>query len=239
MSRQLHGLTLSLFLLAFAAAVPASHAAAPFTYRWEAASGQTPEQGCPNWLLSDNSPGSPSISGGVLTISTPANNADNSSYYVRAPEITLPDTTVLEFRCRYVSGASSSGARAPIMVNIYLGAFKMTSLGIALDHAFLLNGDLSVGSSANVDTHTAFHTWQLIVTGGTNVQVTYDGAPLLSGVRYSNANGTSIVEMSWGEGSSLAYGTSEWEYVQHNAATPTCVTANRSTTWGTLKSLYR
>jgi hypothetical protein len=180
---------------------PLAGDAQTYSVRWDAASGILPGTGCPAWVLHDNAPGNPVLAGGALTLSTSSSTSLNMYYSLSAPSIVVATPTTVDFRCRYVSGASSSTARTPIMVNFHKGANIVTALGIGADRVILLNGDLSVGSSASVDTDDSFHTYRLVNTG-TSVQVYYDSNLLLSW-RPTNANAGATVMIVWGEASSL------------------------------------
>ncbi len=58
------------------------------------------------------------------------------------------------------------------------------------------------------------------------MSVDYDGAPLLTEGTYFNPNFLGAKTILFGEGSSLAQGSSRWQYVEHNAnATPCPPTA--------------
>jgi len=217
--------------------VPSPSFAQTYTHRWSASSGLLPNQGCPAWVLVDNVAGNPVLGATFLTLSTPSPTSNNMYYQLSAPKIVVANPTVIEFRCRYVSGASSSVAREPIMVNFHKGSFIVTSLAIGPDRVKLLNGDLSVGSSAAVDTDGGFHTYRL-VNSGTSVQVFYDSNLLLTGATYFNSNAGSTVMIVWGEASGLAFGTSEWEYIEINNLVDPCAVPVTSSTWGRVKSQY-
>jgi hypothetical protein len=119
---------------------------------------------------------------------------------------------------------------ANVLVGILIGA----------DQVKILAGDFTIGSTANVDTDDAFHTYRIVITGssiGSPVQVYYDSGLILTGALYALA--TPAARLSWGEISTVAYGTSEWEYFEHNGSAASCVTPIAPSTWGRIKTLHR
>src|SRR5947208_11334855 len=82
------------------------------TSHWDAASGTLPEQMTCPWTKVNNTPNQPAISGGKLTISTNTTGGNNTYYSQGLPSgggITMPpDSLVVEFNVRYVSGATGN-----------------------------------------------------------------------------------------------------------------------------------
>jgi hypothetical protein len=197
-----------------------------FNANWDVACGQLPDQVCPAWTLFDNaSPENPTISGGALTISTSV-NSEHIFYSQTVPSIALPDPFVIEARLRFVSGSFSLPERRPVMVVVATGANTGTSFMIGLDQIFLTvpSGIFDApGPIATVDTNDAFHTYRIEVTGTGAVQVFYDSVLTLTGSTYFNASNFGPDDLIlWGEGSSFTFGTSEWQFVRHNASAVTC-----------------
>jgi hypothetical protein len=227
--------------LALAALLAAAAAhAQPYTFRWEAAAGLLPDLGCPFWTLTDNSAAVPSLSGGVLTLATTSTGSNNLYYSDQAPDIIVPNPWILEFRGRYVSGTASSTARSAMMVQASTVANVLTAIAIGPDQVKILSGDFTIGATAAVDTDNAFHTYRIVINGtslGSAVQVYYDSGLILSGSLYSLAQ--PAARIVWGESSTLAFGTSEWTYFEHNGSAASCVTAVAPSSWGRIKTLYR
>jgi hypothetical protein len=78
----------------------------------------------------------------------------------------------------------------------------------------------------------------------TALRIYRDGVLKLTGSTYvDSVNGSyaGYARILWGEASSLAFGMSRWLSFKHNAAPATgCgVTAASTSTWGTVKALYR
>jgi len=227
--------------LTLAALVCAAAAhAQPYTFRWEASSGNLPDLGCPFWTLTDNSAAVPSLSAGVLTLATTSAGSNNLYYADQAPDVVVPNPWILEFRGRYVSGTSGSTARSAMMVQASTVANVLASIAIGPDQVKILSGDFTIGATANVDTDGAFHTYRIVINGtslGSPVQVYYDSGLILNGALYSLAQPAARV--LWGEASTLAFGTSEWLYFEHNGSAASCVTPVAPSSWGRIKTLYR
>jgi hypothetical protein len=146
---------------------------------------------------------------------------------------------VIEARLRFVSGTTSHVARAPVVVAFTVSPTVGNALLIGADEIFLLAADLVRGASAAVDTNDAFHTYRIEVNTSTGaIDVFYDGSFLLSGTTFSDvATHGSVARVSFGEGSIFATGTTEWEFVRHNASSVTCVPSfSLATLWIGLKS---
>jgi hypothetical protein len=101
------------------------------------------------------------------------------------------------------------------------------------DEIFLTSAGDVKGPTAVVDTNDAAHTYRIVVGGtaaGSPVTVFYDGVSTLTGVTYSEPTSLGPVErVFWGEGSTFAFGTLEWEYFRHNAAICTTTTTTTAT----------
>ena len=191
--------------------------------RWDATSGLHPTQISVPWTLIDTAVADPSLAAGKLALAT-SSNAENMGYRLDPPLLAIPATTVFEFRGRLVSTASTDLSRTGMMVQINTAPFVVVQLGIASGQIFLNSADLVRGPVATVATTDAMHTYRIEVQGttaGSPVKVYYDGALSLSGASYSNPSSLSTPVILWGEISNIARGTSEWEFVEHNAtATP-------------------
>lgn len=205
-------------------AVHGHAAAADFNATWNASSGLLPDAVCPGWVLTDTaSPEEPTISNGRLLITTSA-NGENIFYEQSGSDISVPGLMIIEARLRFVSGTTSHVARTPAVVRFTVAPTVGNALFIGVDEVFLLAADLVRGASAAVDTDDVFHTYRLEVNTSTGaIDVFYDGTFLLSGTTFSDVNSNgSVASVLFGEGSSLATGTTEWEFVRHNASAVTC-----------------
>jgi hypothetical protein len=206
------------------------------TSRWDAASGLQPTQIAVPWTSIDTAAADPSLSSGKLTLSTTA-NAESMGYRLDPPLLAIPGATVMEFRGRLVSSVSTDASRTAMMVQVNTAPFVVVQLGIGAGQIFLNSGDLVRGPVASVATTDVMHTYRLEIAGttaGSTVKVYYDGVLTLTGVSYSNPSALGSPTMLWGEISSIARGTSEWEFIEHNAvaaAVPTTMP------WGTLPML--
>lgn len=196
-------------------------AATTFNSSWFASSGLFPDQVSPPWALTDSAtPEDPVLSGGVLTIST-STGAENMRYTQAGTVLVepVPDPWVMEGRLRFVSGGSSHVSRAPVTIQFQPGPFVGNVLMIGKDEIWLLAGDLVRGATALVDTDGAFHTYRIGLGSGGAISVFYDDVLTLTGTTFGSPNVTATSILFWGEGSSLAFGISEWEFFRHNGAT--------------------
>lgn len=124
-----------------------------------------------------------------------------------------------------------------MMVQINPAPFVVVQLGIGVGQIFLNAGDLERGPVANVATTDAMHTYRLELSGttaGSAVKVYYDGVLTLTGSAYGNPSALGSPVILWGEISTIARGTSEWEFVEQNAVPAPVPTA---TPWITLPAV--
>ncbi|MFO1228001.1 PEP-CTERM sorting domain-containing protein [Roseateles sp.] len=194
---------------------------------WSGASGLLPDAVDPRWTLVDEGGGSPSFAGGVLTISTPVNSFSARQFYTMRNEggttdldFSGPAPYWLEAEMRFVSGSQTSGWwRAPGHMSFRFASGNLAVLEIRKDLIYVRNGDNSRGAQVVVDTDDAFHTYRLEALGqGTHsiVNVYYDGNLVMSDDALYSASG--VASLSFGEGSTLAGGVTQWRRVAHNMA---------------------
>lgn len=139
-------------------------------------------------------------------------------YIQREPIVDTSGPFFIEARLRFVSGSSSLASRAPISIAFTTAPNIGTTLFIGLDRVFFNTGDATAGPSAVVDTNGAFHTYRIDYDGAGALSLAYDGNTVLAGATFTSASFNGPQErIAWGEGSILAFGTSEWQYFQHNA----------------------
>jgi Putative metal-binding motif/Lectin C-type domain/Viral BACON domain len=193
------------------------------TVRWDAASGTLPsELSCP-WTEVNNTASEPQIQNGRMTILTTA--PTQNTYYIQSQgQLSIPaDSLVLQFRVRFVSGSSLTSWRGPISIGIESPAEWGTDIFIDRREIFYLSANLTRGGTAPVVTDDALHTYRIVVAG-TELRIYQDGLLRLHGSTFHGRSGDGFFagypRIDWGEGSLDAYGTSEWEYFQHNAGVP-------------------
>lgn len=194
------------------------------TTRWDAASGLYPTQiGCP-WTETNNTGVEPLIQGGALVISTSA-PVTNNTYYGQS-SISIPTALVVEFRVKYVSSTSTESSRSAVALAIETEPYRGTLFFVGQDEIFFDSGNLTRGGTATVDTDDSQHTYRIEVDAGTNaLRIYQDGILQLSGSTFFDNVSPAwagFPRIEWGEGSSAAYGTSEWEFFQHNAGPAQC-----------------
>jgi VCBS repeat-containing protein len=208
-------------------------AASSSTYN--ASSGVLPDAVCPTWTLTDTAdPENPLLSGGKLTLSTDT-QSENMFYAQQGSAISMPSQLVVEARMRLVSGSSSVAQRAPAVIGFATAPSVGNGLWIGRGEIFLSSGEFTRGPSAAVDTQTAVHTYRIEVATATGaVRVLYDGALKLTGTTYtSSSDNGPAPRVSWGEGSSFAFGTSEWLSISHNASASNCPPLANDDRYGT------
>ena len=185
---------------------------------WDASSGLTPDQ--VGFELSDSSsPENPILASSILTIGN--NSASERMFYAtREPTAALLFPSVFEafFRMKFVSSSTSYAGRRAAGILVTVNANTGSNLYIGNDSIFLSADFTQQGPSATVDTNDEFHDYVLRIEG-TEVSVFQDGSLVLSGNTLDSEAaeiGTSP-RVLFGDVTSLAYGTSEWQSFSHNA----------------------
>ncbi len=200
-----------------------------FTAEWDVSSSMLPDQVCPAWTIFDTAAADPVLASGVLSLASGANEILGFSQ--TAPLLSVPDPLVIRARLRLAPGGTAGGIRGPAGIGFFhqdLG----NDLFIAPDEIFLLADASTKGPSVAVDTD-AFHTYQIEVGGTGEVQVFYDSVLALTGTTFAVPGAGS--EITWGDltGQAGVAGTSEWQFVRHDAAVcappPTSTTTTTST----------
>jgi hypothetical protein len=235
------------FLLAAVLLLSTSGVASAFTTEWSPSSGLLPNQiPCP-WTLTNNTANPPTMANGKLTLATSVSNANNMFYSQTGAALAMPvsgDSLVVEFGMRLVSGSSGSSVRGPANLVLETSAFRGVAIHVGLGEVFWDNSSTTRGGTASVATTDAVHDFRVVVIIATGALRIYrDGALLLLGSTHVDGvsgDFTGTPRILWGEGSSLAFGTSEWSYFSHNAAPGgTCgTTSDLHATWGELKIHY-
>jgi len=186
-----------------------------FSERYDAASGFHPDQ--PHWVMSGSGTGA--LVDGKLIISTTSDGQDRV-YWQTIPAAPSPvaGPLIVEARLKFVSGSSSHAERAPVRFHITTAPDTGVQFFVDRDRIFLTQAPFGSGSlvAAFADTDDGFHTYRIEVSGSA-VNVSFDGAPALSGETYVDPDHGSVGRVLWGEGSGLAHGVSEWEFFRHNA----------------------
>jgi hypothetical protein len=203
------------------AAAPAAWSADVIT-DWNAAAG-LPTASTPAWLQTGSAL---SLTAGVLTLSTHS-DAENV-YFLQDSSVNPGFSTLagasIEARLRYVSGSTSGDARDPAFIGFTQDGNWGNALFIGNGRIFIGNGTNTRGATAGVDT-SVFHTYRIdlgaTAGGSASFSVSVDGLAVLSGSTYFSASDNGMGErIYWGEGSSLAYGTTQWQFVRDAAPVP-------------------
>lgn len=217
-----------------------------FTTFWGPSSGLKPnEMPCP-WTLVNNTPNAPQMANGVLTISTNTTGANSTWYQQTGAALLMPsDSLIVLFGVRCVSSGTSSTARAGVSLVLETSAFRGVGIFINTTEIFWDANTTTRGGTATATNNDVVHDYRVVVILATNaVRIYRDGTLILLGTTHvdsSSGDFAGFARILWGEGSSLALGTSDWAYFSHNASPGTAcgTTAAPHPTWGGLKSIYR
>ncbi len=183
---------------------------------WEASSGKFPNEICPEWILINSADVEvPTLSGGDLVIST-SDIGERMIYVHDTDVVSVPDTLLMEFRMRRISGTSPDPVRQPAGLVYYSKPDSGNVLYIGKDSIFIWSDYEVIGGLAEVDTDDDFHTYRVEATSLGDVYVYYDDVLTLSGQTIAFPT-SSPPFIYWGDPSLLDYGESHWKYFKHNA----------------------
>ena len=180
---------------------------------WKATDG-LPDASCAPWTLKNGStPEVPLLADGTLALTNDA--ASESLYYEQGAAMLTPVTTfIVDARLRFVSGISTSAARSHLAILLTMGG-KETDFFLEDGAIFLNSGESTRGPATNVATSDAFHDYRIemhVPSGG--ISISQDGTLVLTGTAYATSASDGI---AFGDATGVAYGTSEWRRLSHNA----------------------
>ncbi|MGH8015315.1 MAG: thrombospondin type 3 repeat-containing protein, partial [Candidatus Zixiibacteriota bacterium] len=143
-----------------------------------------------------------------------------------------PSTFVVEARVRFVSGSTSDTSQSHILLSIQPGGQYGNNLWIGPDEVFVWDHFNSRTPAVSVQTDDGLHTYRIEHDAGDHqLRVYYDNNLIITNVAYLHTGYWKVnPTLEWGDHSSLAFGISEWEYVQHNGYTYAQDFDNDSTT---------
>lgn len=195
--------------------VVAAPAIAGDVYRWEASSGQLPDQAFPDYTLEDTVPGSDPILGPTfLTLETTA-SGERMRYVLT--QLDAANNLHFEVRLRVVS---ASGGSAPSAVVEWRVNSRRASIGFGVDQIFFRDDLGAWDLSVPVDTDGQFHTYEVQMQGAqAEVTVHQDGVLLLTD-NAGSAGGGGSEYIRFGHDSvdpASTTGTAEWEIFEHDA----------------------
>jgi hypothetical protein len=222
-NRNLAGRILSSFLVLVFWLVP-GRSMASVESSWSTACGGTPDTHCP-WTLVNQASVSPSLSGGVLTLST--SSASEMLYYEEAgADLAVPSLWVIEARLRVVSeshppGDTHRGVSIGFTPTPGLGNF----LQIGQNEMYLWSSYGVAGPAAAVTTGDALHDYRIEIAASGEVRVYYDGVLELTGSLLSAANIPQFPDLYWGDRTGNASSVSEWASFKHNGSARECTYA--------------
>lgn len=189
-----------------------------YNSQWQASSGKFPTEVCPGWALANQAaPENPVLEGDSLVFSI-TDPGQNKYYQMITPMVIMPDTLVMEFRMRFVSGAAFLAGREPTEAFWGVGADVGNRLFIGADSVFIWSSANVVGPSSNIDTDDSAHTYRIEVTTANVVTVYYDDSLIITGSNITSAPYIGAgPRVLFGHGSSSTVGTDKWLYFKHNA----------------------
>ena len=205
--------------------VTAAQPAHAGTSVWSALTGLTPDQATPPYTFAGNI-AHPTLQNGFLQW-TPSTHGD---FGQSGPsQIVMPSLLVIEAQMQFVSGTTSNSSRSGAQIYFTTASNVGNALWIENGGIFLDAGDLVRGPSVALDTTSAFHIYRLEVdTTSGAIAVFYDNsaAAVLTGATFGSGSFNGAQQrVGFGDGSSLASGTSRWISIQHNASTITSAAA--------------
>gem|GEM_PF-595053 len=183
---------------------------------WEASSGDYPDEVCPAWplhLVTDAE--TPQLRGDTLVIGT-SEFAEYMEYSHADAILAMPDTVVMEFRMKFISGAAQSSIASGVVISFGFGSSYRNNLWIDASEIFCWNAPLVKGASAAITTNDDFHTYRVTIIDHNTITVHVDDNLTLTTSTFFDDT-YSYSWINWGQGTSMAYGTSEWLYFKHNA----------------------
>ena len=193
------------------------------TFLWQASSGATPDAVSQGMTLVDDAAQNPALSSGILTLTTTV--SANSMFYIHSGSVMgITDLPQIETTMRFVSGGFSGG-RAPAMISFGVGSGYGANILFKQD---LVQTSDAAGSvirqSASVDTDGSFHTYRIELAGisvGSSFTVFQDNVAILTDTLQTSVGAFgSAPNVAFGDLSSIAFGTSQWQSFSHNMLIP-------------------
>lgn len=185
---------------------------------WDPASGLKPNEiHEPYGLFLSGGASEPVLEDEILIIDT-TGDSQNALYMQIEPMVNTSDGFSFVANIRLLSGSSSSLNRAPVTLFFTVAPATGVLLNIDLDRVFFsLSGGIP-GPEALVDTDDVMHNYRVEYDGVSTFTLFYDDLEMISAAAQNSPTDHGDVErIGWGEGSSFAFGVSEWGPVMHNA----------------------
>lgn len=200
------------------AATVATGALADSISEWDPASGLKPNEiDDPYGLFLSSGASEPDLEAENLIIDT-TSDSQNALYRQAEPMVNTSDGFSFVANIRLLSGSSSSLNRAPVTLFFTVAPATGMLMNIDVDRVFFsLSGGIP-GPEALVDTDDAMHNYRVEYDGVSTFTLFYDDLETISAVAQNSQSDHGDVErIGWGEGSSFAFGVSQWGPVMHNA----------------------
>ncbi len=229
--------TLLISFVMLCLALPA--AGQPFDSSWTASSGELPNQSC-QYTLIDTSGFNPVLQPNYLRLETLTLNRF-MGYEHKGTRIQMPSQLVVDARIRFNGGTSNAVNQTGCGIVIEPVPDETIILYLEEGGIFLLATPSTRGEEAAVATSDDFHDYRITVDVATGaVQVFYDGVLTLEGETYRFTASDGSPSIYWGDPGNAAAASSDWMWLQHNAATVACGTpvGTEALSWGSVKGMF-
>lgn len=179
---------------------------------WNAGSNHYPEDTCLGWSYSQNF-GSRSFVGDSLVIVSPV-SFSGPTFNRLIDSITAPDTLVIEFSTRFVSGSGPVMERTACDMLWAPVPDVVAYFWIGPDVVFVWTDFDVKGPSHFVDTDDQAHRYRVLCSADRNFQVFYDDSLIITGTCFARPG--EVPRIAWGKHAGVSTGTVSWLYVKHN-----------------------
>jgi hypothetical protein len=194
----------------------------PDSFRaWYACSGRNPTNTDPDWdYLRVSTSKDTYHTNGAWYVDT-ANVGENLYWRKAGVAARFPANGVIEFCMKMGPGSSSSGARGWVTVAFSRGDGRLVALNFTASQVWFNTADLTAGTKVTTPTSDDFHTWRIEFNGtpgaDNSVRLFKDRVQIATGTMFADATRDEPA-LSFGEGSVLATGTSEWLFFRHTSS---------------------
>lgn len=187
-----------------------------FNADWSADSGVFPDSTCPKWSVIDGTLSDPLFVGDTLVITTDEFE-DSMFYEMSGPQIVFPDTIVVDFEAKIVSGQTNDGGHSHAQIAVTLA--PDSACLIWLDVAGIVLASTADDALRGGDLLTAdeFHRVQIRIFEGGLYEVRVDEHLYLEGAAFSDPILPDVPGIRFGQWDVNARSVSYWRNIRHNA----------------------
>ncbi len=188
---------------------------------WYACSGRNPTNTDPDWdYLRVSTSKDTYHTNGAWFIDT-ATIGENLYWRKTGIAARFPSNGVIEFCMKMGPGSTTSGARGWVSVTFTRGDGRLATLQFTSSQVWFNTADLTAGTKVTTPTSDDFHTWRIEFNGtpgaDNSVRLFKDRVQIGTGTMFADATRDEPA-LSFGEGSVLATGTSEWLFFRHTSS---------------------